>query len=118
MAWRYFAESEFACKCGCGLNNISPALVDKLDEARGMYGKAMKVVSGARCPAHNKAEGGKRTSAHLKGLAADIRCLTSGDRFKLLNILLILGFKRIGIGKTFLHVDISDTLPQEVTWLY
>lgn len=118
MAWKYFKESEFACKCGCGRNNISHALVDKLDEAREMSGKTMVIESGSRCPAHNKAEGGKRNSAHLKGLAADVRCTTSRDRFRLLNIFYILGFKRIGLGKTFLHVDISKELPQEQAWHY
>jgi hypothetical protein len=28
------------------------------------------------------------------------------------------GIKRIGIGKTFIHVDVDDTLPQNVMWLY
>lgn len=118
MPWRYFKESDFACKCGCGRNNISHDLIDKLDEARGMLGKPMVPVSGSRCPAHNKAEGGKRNSAHLKGLAADIRCTNNYDRWRLLNIFFILGFKRIGIAKTFIHVDISEELPPEVTWLY
>lgn len=118
MTWKHFTLDEFDCKCGCGLNNISPDLVTKLDEARGMYGKPMKIESGSRCPAWNKHEGGKRSSAHLKGLAADIRCRTDRDRYKLRNIFYVLGFKRIGTGKTFLHVDISPTLPQDVEWLY
>ena len=115
---RYFEESEFACRCGCGLNNISPDLVALLDEARGLYKKPMVIESGSRCPARNKAEGGKRTSAHLKGLAADIRCRADGDRYKLTNIFYLLGLKRVGKGKGFIHVDISKTLPQDVEWLY
>jgi len=118
MSWKYFKESEFACRCGCGLNNISHALVDKLDEAREMYGKPMKVESGSRCPAWNKHEKGKRNSAHLKGEAADIRCTTSHDRYRLLNIFCILGFNRLGLGKTFLHADISKTNPREQAWYY
>jgi hypothetical protein len=29
-----------------------------------------------------------------------------------------LGVQRIGIGQTFLHIDVSRTLPQQVVWLY
>ena len=115
---QYFKESEFDCKCGCGLNNISPELVAQLDEARGLYKKPMVIESGSRCPAHNKAVGGKRTSAHRKGEAADIRCATDSDRYRLTNIFYLLGFKRVGKGKNFIHVDISKTLPQDVEWLY
>jgi uncharacterized protein YcbK (DUF882 family) len=115
---RYFRESEFDCRCGCGLNNISPDLVALLDEARGLYKKPMVIESGSRCTARNKAEGGKRTSAHLKGLAADIRCKFPRDRFRLVNILLILGFKRVGIGAGFVHADIYGGADQEVMWLY
>jgi len=118
MSWTFFKESEFTCKCGCGLNNISHDLVDKLDEARGMYKKPMTIISGSRCKDHNLAVRGKRASAHLKGLAADIRCTTSQNRWKLLNIFFILGFTRIGLGKTFIHVDISSELPQEQAWHY
>ena len=116
--WTYFKESEFTCKCGCGLNNISPDLVDKLEEARGMFGRPLHITSGSRCAAHDRSVGGKSHSAHRTGEAADIRCATSRDRFKLLNIFFILGFKRIGIGPTFIHVDISKTNPPDVTWLY
>lgn len=118
MSWKFFTKAEFACKCGCGKNNISPDLITKLDEARDMYHQPMTIESGSRCSAWNKHEGGKRTSAHLKGLAADIRCTAPRDRFRLLNIFYILGFKRIGIGRTFIHVDISKELDPEVTWLY
>jgi len=118
MTWKHFTPDEFVCKCGCGKNNILPDLVTKLDEARDLYKKSMVIESGSRCPAHNKAVGGKQNSAHLSGLAADIRCRTDRDRYQLKNIFYILGFKRIGTGKTFIHVDISTTLPQNVEWLY
>lgn len=37
MDWskvKFFKENEFACKCGCGFNNINPQLVLALDMAR------------------------------------------------------------------------------------
>ena len=35
---------------------------------------ALNITSGYRCPALNKLVGGKSTSAHLSGYAADIQC--------------------------------------------
>jgi hypothetical protein len=34
------------------------------------------------------------------------------------NALLKAGFKRIGVAKTFIHADDSETHDQEVMWLY
>ena len=49
------------------------ALVEKvLDPLREAYGKPIRVTSGYRCEALNKAVGGSPTSDHMKGCAADI----------------------------------------------
>ena len=48
-----------------------------LQPLRRVWGKALTVSSGFRCPALNKAVGGVENSAHLTGYAADIT--TSGD---------------------------------------
>ena len=48
-------------------------LVEKfLDPLRAAYGLPIKVTSGFRCPALNKAVGGSSTSVHLIGYAADL----------------------------------------------
>lgn len=48
-------------------------LVDKvLDPLRDAYGKPIRVNSGYRSPALNKAVKGSKTSQHVKGQAADI----------------------------------------------
>lgn len=60
-----------------------------LQIARTKFGKAIKVNSAFRSAAVNKAVGGSNSSAHLKGLAADI-CAYSGtetDNRKLYSIL-------------------------------
>ena len=44
-----------------------------LEPLRAAYGKPITVSSGYRCPALNKAVGGKDTSAHLRGDAADLQ---------------------------------------------
>ena len=73
---RYFKRSEFACKCGrCGGFPAEPReeMVRIADKIRAHFGAPAHVVSGLRCPAHNKAVGGKANSQHMYGEACDIR---------------------------------------------
>ena len=73
---RYFKRSEFACKCGrCGGFPAEPqeAMVRLADKIRGHFGAPAHVISGLRCPAHNRAVGGKANSQHMYGEACDIR---------------------------------------------
>jgi len=53
-------------------NNIN-YLIERLDVIREKWGSPIIVTSGYRPPALNKAVRGSQTSAHLTGLAADIR---------------------------------------------
>jgi zinc D-Ala-D-Ala carboxypeptidase len=116
----HFLEKEFLCKCGCGAGagKISPDLIEMLEDMRVLYGKSIRIASGFRCPAHNAAVGGTPKSAHLTGEAADIVCILPRDRYNLLTATLDSEAKRIGIGNGFLHVDVSETLPQNVIWTY
>lgn len=55
-------------------------LVDKvLDPLRKSWGSPLRVNSGYRCPALNKAVGGATGSHHVRGMAADV---TAGSRAK------------------------------------
>lgn len=47
--------------------------IEQLDELRRLYGHPIFVTSGYRCPALNKAVGGKPNSQHVKGQAADLK---------------------------------------------
>lgn len=47
-------------------------MADTLQSVRDLVGRPVTVTSGYRSPAVNKAVGGSPTSAHAKGLAADI----------------------------------------------
>ena len=103
----HFREYEFRCKC-CGKVDISRILVNRLEVARGLYGKPMIVTSGYRCPRHNEAVGGVKDSYHTQGLAADILCRSSADRLKLVYALMMAGFSRIGVyRKGFVHVGVG-----------
>ena len=94
--------------------------LELLDEIRAEAGIPFQINSGYRTPEHNRDPkvGGGPNSAHLRGMAADIRA-TSG-RQKALIVLAAAknGIQRIGIGKTFVHIDIDGTLPSPTIWLY
>ena len=70
----HFKYDEFRCKC-CGklpLEGIDPNLVLKLEILRMLLGDKPIIISGYRCPAHNKDVKGVPKSQHLIGRAADI----------------------------------------------
>ena len=69
---KHFKKSEFTCKCGCGMNNISIELVKVLEDIRNHFGQPCTVTSGCRCASHNKKVGGVQGSRHVVGKAADI----------------------------------------------
>ena len=120
MKLNYFDIEEFNCNCGCGKNNISIEFVKLLDLARARAGVPFKINSGCRCSKHNTIIGGSSTSSHKLGLAADIRAEDSMTRFKIVEALLSVGIKRIGINKSnsFIHVDVDYDKPQGVMWIY
>lgn len=56
-----------------------------LDPLREWYGKPIKVNSGYRCEALNKAIGGAKSSQHMLGEAADITAGSKEENEKLFN---------------------------------
>ena len=69
-----FRVSEFACKCGCGKDDIDQRVIDMAQAIRDELGVSVKVNSGCRCEKHNANVGGVKGSKHTKGLAADLSC--------------------------------------------
>lgn len=116
---KYFNYSEFDSPDVQGSGQLmDKTLLEMLDEVRDKFDKPIHITSGFRTPAHNEAVGGVETSSHLKGLAVDIACTNSTDRFDLLNCILDVGFSRVGIAKNFIHIDIDFEKAQGVTWIY
>jgi uncharacterized protein YcbK (DUF882 family) len=98
---------------------MSKELLEILDEVREDYGKPIVITSGYRTEAHNEKVGGKPNSSHLRGLACDVACTTSRDRFELVRLFLEYGITRIGIADTFIHIDIDDEdKSPKVIWTY
>ena len=116
---KYFSESEFcACTPSCSLQDMDQEFMNKLDQLRELAGIPLVINSAFRSVQYEKTKGRNGTSAHVLGLAIDIRCNNSQNRFKVLESALKLGFKRIGVAKSFIHLDISKKHSQNVVWTY
>mgnify|MGYP001090056888 CR=1 FL=1 len=105
---KYFKEIE---------ENMDVDFLAKLDEARELAGIPFKINSAYRSPEHPLSIKNP-SSSHIKGLAVDISVTNSRQRFIVLNALLDVGFTRIGIADTFIHVDLSKDKSQQVIWTY
>lgn len=115
----WFKLEEFQCKCGrCPLKEPDPNLVLRLDALREMARMPIIINSGIRCEAYNARVGGVHGSEHETGEGADLLCATSPVRWRLLNAALKAGFRRLGVGKTFIHVGVSKSHDQDVVWTY
>lgn len=108
--YKYFSEKEVV--------GLDPSLVQMLDKAREIAGVPFKINSGIRTKTQNTNAGGVEDSSHLTGLAVDLACTTSSNRFKMVTALLSVGFNRIGLGETFIHVDIDKSKVGNVIWDY
>lgn len=110
-----FSRKEFACKCGCGLDEINPELIDVLEDLRNRFGgKPIKISSGCRCAKHNQAVGGEKNSMHTMCLAADI----SIEGIQPVSIYTYLTQKYpnkygVGLYKTWVHIDVRK---QRARW--
>lgn len=69
-----FHVSEFACKCGCGKNDIDQRVMDMAQAIRDELGVPVHVNSGCRCAEHNARVGGVKGSKHVLGKACDLSC--------------------------------------------
>lgn len=97
---------------------MSKELLYLITYLRHTIGIPFIITSGTRCKQHNKNIGSSDNSSHTKGLGVDISITNSSDRFKLIKLALHIGINRIGLGKTFIHLDIDKSLPQNHMWNY
>lgn len=102
-----FSSEEFACKCGCGLDDIDTRLVSILQRLRNHFKRFVVVTSGLRCDRYNRKVGGRPKSNHRLGLAADIKVqgVSPYEVAKIADILMP-GWGGIKIYPTFTHIDV------------
>ena len=105
---KYFKEIEA---------NMDKRFLFVLDEAREFAGIPFIINSAYRSPEHPLSIKNP-SSSHIKGLAVDIKATDSATRFKIIEALVSVGFTRIGIADTFIHVDLDLDKTQNVIWTY
>ena len=116
---KYFSESEFKkCVPSCSERDMDGAFLSLLDEVREKAGIPLVLNCAYRSSSWDKSKGRSGNSAHTRGKAVDIRCNTSVTRYKIVKAALDCGVRRIGIGKSFVHLDNDDSLPQDVIFHY
>lgn len=120
----HFSRHEFKCKCGCGRDNISMALVERLENVFDYLKKCERgckyiiITSGIRCPSYSVKVGGTATDAHTQSIAADFYVVgDDGKRYpaeQVAAVCELYGFGGIGVGlhgdpqKTCVHADVRD----------
>ena len=116
---KYFNIEEFDSPDEIGSGKyMEQSTLRKLDKARGIADVAFIINSGYRTVEHNTKVGGVNGSSHTLGWAADLSCTASRDRFKIIAALIEVGFNRIGVSKSFIHVDDDPSKVEYVYWLY
>ena len=78
------------------------------------------INSGVRTKSHNRRVGGVANSSHVIPIckAVDIKASSTAIRNTSVYAAKQVGFKRIGVGKTFVHLDVDDSKSQYVAWGY
>lgn len=115
----YFKEKEFNnCVPSCSLQDMDQEFINKLDRLRETIGIPLVLNCAYRSKEHDLSKGRSGTGDHPKRKGVDIRCNTSQNRYRILHAAFKLGFKRIGVAKSFIHVGDGDNLPKDVVWLY
>lgn len=116
---KYFAPAEFLrCSPACSIKQMDGDFLDTLDRVREAAGIPLLLTCAYRSREWDLAKGRSGNSAHTRGKAVDIRCNASSTRWKIVRAALACGITRIGIGKTFIHLDADASLPQGVIWHY
>jgi uncharacterized protein YcbK (DUF882 family) len=109
--------SDYACRCGCGLDSPDPRLVASVEELFRAVRVPIHILSGCRCMEHNAKVGGAKASVHMLGLAADITVPGVPIRTVAAHAMRIAAIKGLGLDeqRSMLHVDVRDATAR---WVY
>lgn len=114
--WKYFKPEE--------VEGLDDEFVAKLDQARHIAGIPFVITSGLRTPEKNQSIiGAVPNSAHLKGLAVDLRVENGHEVFLIAKAAEKVGITRVGIyvdeknQPVHVHLDLDPDKPNEVTFV-
>ena len=109
-----FSRHEFACKCGCGADEVSPKLIETLQTLRTLTNSPITITSGRRCQSHNATVGGVANSQHVIGNAADVivKGWAASEVLKVLQVLVRAGALYVGyayaVNDRVVHIDVRE----------
>lgn len=116
---RELLELDFSnCVPPCTADKLNKNFVDTILFAQGMCGMQFRITSALRPLDWEISRGRKGTSSHVKGLAIDVSTQDSYTRFKVVAGAILAGIPRIGIGKTFVHLDCDASKPHPIIFHY
>lgn len=98
--------------------DISSDLVLFLERLEREMGCDLGFRSGFRCEECNRRVGGVEGSSHIKGRAVDVVCLGGVARLMIVGAALRVGARRVGVGVSFVHLDVDADKVQDVLWVY
>ena len=113
--FKYFELSEFDCQ-ETGKNKMSHPFLHRLDELRERCGFPFTITSGYRSSTHSAEVKKTTVGQHVLGVAADIAVKDGNQKYLVIKYAMELGFKGVGVAKTFIHVDDRRGVP--VVWSY
>ncbi len=116
IMFKYFELDEFTCS-ETGKNEMQEGFIHLLDSLRESCDFPFKITSGYRDRTHSAEINKTTVGQHTLGCAADIYIDNGVRRYKIVQQAILLGFKGIGIAKTFVHVD-TRTSDHKVIWTY
>lgn len=105
------------CNPQSSANDLDLVFLRKLRKVADVYGKDLVITSAYRTVDYEISKKRSGNSSHCKRLAVDIAVNNGSDRLKLVYCLLGIGFKRIGVAKSFIHVDMDSDKPDSL-WVY
>lgn len=121
---KYFTEQELECQ-HCGKRAIDEDFMSIIEDLREELGFPFVVTSGYRCPEHPIEAKKSKPGSHSTGMAIDIN-VTGEDAFKLTQLAMASGIKRIGWNqkgehsKRFVHLDTAESsdFASPTIWTY
>ena len=107
---KYFKKPEFACRCGCGADEMNETLICVADRIREHFDRPVNVTSGRRCANHNARVGGVSNSRHTTnpGKAMDF-CVVGKTAIQVLDYVKKQPEIRYAyaIDGTYVHMDVN-----------